>query len=499
MATHKDWLIVLALLAGFFYFGINQAKAQTSTSDQFMPDLRWHRSFDGAMAAADTFAVYNLNLFAAFNGLEAPELYRFPLGGDPLSAQPEPIAIDGIPNHFLVQAIGINTFTEHILAAGKVASSPTIYRAKVTPKGEIGTWEKLVYRTEIIELDFTRVLQSGPYSIFCGDLLQLGYPQFKAIAANMGYPADELDWIDVPELPKPRIGFAPLMTSSHLLVVGGQYLDTSTGEGGSAASYCEGVLFEAPNFEEWKVMANPVSVQYQNVVGAQYGSGLFITPKSPVAVSGEEPTSQTLTFCTDKTGGFFSLWEEAVLAQPAGEIRAMLVEPGLGQLLLFADSMPVGSLECYAYDLPKGLYMPPLSAEDVELMHLEKSAPRVNERSLEDTLSEARDNGQYALIVLGDEDRKTDLYMRVQMGGSKFRYMAQNTEMTYLRGEAAREAASRYGVGALPAYLLIDELGNVVRRHEGSRASAADVFQLTSPTRQPRTPTPAPTPTAEQE
>ena len=456
--------------------------------------LAWHQQFGPPLADCRSFTVYQLSLFATRQNSDGLAFYRFPLGKDRASAEPERMQAPPLPESFLLQEIAVNPFTEHFLAAGKRGGALVVYRTSVSAKGELGKeWQELKIPSPYAEQDFIQILNSGVYSLFLAERYTKGYSETVGWAANLVASPQDVDWIEIPQPPDAREGESYLMASDYLLQVGGTHGETTGEKEGKPASYPIGVKFQKPNFQDWDPMGMPVSRRMTETVGASHGMALFLAPEAPLSgADGDQPTSHSLQFATDKTGGYFSEWIWMDLALPPSEVRTMLIDPANSHLLVMAESPEEDLLDVYAHVLPQVFAGQPVSREDVELNNLRKMAVDLPKRSTEELLASARDRHVPALVIIGSGSRKTDLKMRAQAATSGFRYMIMGTEIGFYEPDDAGGLITDFEVEATPAYLLIDpETNEVLRRHEGSMPSASQVFDLTAPSRV-RTPPPSP-------
>lgn len=477
---------ILALLTAIALNLPHHARAQDPPPglEESYP-LAWHRTEGAPAGDFNAFTAYSLTLYATRDGLEGPEMYALSLSGDPAQNDWQPIELKGLPSTFRFQAINSNAYTNHILAAGKVGSNLAVFRAPVTAKGVVGEWERIPLETEWIEDDFVRVLMDGVHAFILAERRTSGQVQLVGWAANIGYPVDKIEWYTIPSPPRAREGATFLLFEKHLVLAGGIFAGPTDDFTGQTASTCLGLQYEIPNFHAWEPIGIPISRRVGQAVGVSRGRTHFVLPRQPEPQADDTNTSMTLRFCNEYGRGQTSPWHEMTLAQTANDVKDVIIDPGHGWLLVVTRGDIPETASIHAYEVPLALLGSPKTIEEERLDELEKLVQRRAYRPLDEVMEAARESGHHALLVIGGNDRKQDISLRLQLTGPRFRYLAAKTQLAYFTQDEGAQLLQQYEITETPAYLLVTPGGDLVKTHTGTIADNQELFQLTSPTRQP--------------
>lgn len=421
------------------------------------------------------FAVHNLTLYGIGRERSGPVLHRLSLAGDFSGTEVESLSTAGLPVTFEPFVLEANSFGEALLVFGRIGNQAVAYRARVETGGTLSEWQPLPAFPQATGTPAS-ILNAGAWSFF---FLTAEDGAISGWAGNIAAITDQFTWIEVPSPPENRVGAALLLSADRVLLTGGR-----DGEDGPPMRQTLGLGYELPGFFNWEEMSLSLPRPLPAVEGISHGGYHLLVPKLPLpAREGDSTTSQTVFSTFQRPSGTMSQWRENQLSDAPAPVREMLVDPGHRWLVLLSEIEDSPALRLSTYALPAAFLARHRSEEELLLDRMAEVAPEPVRRSVQETLQEAELNDQMALVVVTGGDRREDVELRLQMRSSRYRYMTQNTAQTYLSGEEGRRVLDQYGITETPAMLLMNSRGELVRRHSGTVPNAAELFELTSPTR----------------
>ncbi len=492
--------VLTAALAGGFLPGSGPAQpGNLEELESMFPDdfrrleLGWEHYLTPPLSDAAHFAAFNLHLIAGVQPEDEPlRLHRLRMGTAGFRDEAEPMALDGLPDDFVLQAMTPNPYTQSLVLAGQTAGGPAVFAAPLDSEAAVdGPWEPLEQLPEGFDGNFFKGHSYDGHLFLFSRLPRGDRPELAAHTINLGLPEEMRSWTTMPPPPQVRRGDSLVMLRNRVYQLGGEVLPEGGGEP-QPGHVPFRTTYEPPDFTEWERIYRPVPVRYTDTVGFGYGSAIFLaqrTYETPEPEEGEEapepPNALDLQVAIDAGGGDLSHWRTLILEHPPAEVRSLVVDPGYGRLLLFAEPEDADEeeLRMSAYPLPSWMPARTPSDEEAERAHYAKHAVEPARLPVDTLLSGMQEEGAHGLIIIPGDDEDTSLDLRLRMGSTRHRYLTMGTMSTFLEGSQAQEARSRYSIGQTPAYIILDPNGNEVGRHEGSIPSNEELFRLTSPLR----------------
>lgn len=446
----------------------------------------WERELPPELSGDEVrFGMHNLRLVAARPGGEGPALFRALIRQSGLDGEVEPINTAGLPPGLEPLAIKGAPGSGHLFLAGEMEDGVAVYRAPASASAEVEDWVRLPSprasadaREHFVEL----IARDGFLYLFT--LREApGAVSLAGWVAPGAFPLEDFEWEPVPMPETPRAGHAVLMTHTHAVLAGGRTLDGTSGEPGEAAPFCELSTYEGTRFSPWERTPIPVPRQLTDVVSASGPGGMLLAPRLP-REGDDAATSMTIHLAAGSADVALTEFHPVSLGDPPAPVHAMLIDSAHSWLLLVTEAPEGEELSrLSAWRLPRWLDSPITTEADQRRAQIEAMILPPVEMSLDETLSAARTADALAMIVITGDDPDEQLEVLGGMNNPRFRYMTRGMVHTYLSGEKGQEARARYGIGATPAYLVLDPAGNVAAEHTGSTPLPSELFQLTSPSR----------------
>lgn len=429
---------------------------------------------------ATVFRVYQLNLLAAEQTAGGVRIHRLSLGQKGFDAAPDELTTKGLPKDFALADLQVSA------NAGKaaIASADRVYTATITAKAEVEKWEPLA------DMPLRKGEKISRLAVREGYLLVLtDRPMVDDTVRNAGWMADLeapeklFRWLELPPTPAGREGFAPLVVEEALLLGGGRARgaepNVRRGE-----TFVESLPLNGPDVGKWTRSPIPLFESVPDAVGAAYGSGLYLTARTPRTASSDQPTSQGIYMAIDRREDQQSSWRKLFLPEAPSPVRALAVDPGHNNLLMFREATD-GGLLMTALPLPESMQARATTGKEVLERAERKLAEGIPPAASADVLAEAKRVGLPAVLVISSDADSADV--RSRMTTSKFRYMTMGSVPAYLAPADGRATAKRYGITKEPAFLLVDPVtGKEISRHEGSFPTDSELLRFTSPIRQPK-------------
>lgn len=433
------------------------------------------RRLEAPIADATAFALHNLALYGIRGGGPGPQLHRLPLHLELGEAEVDTLSTTGLPDAFQPALLDTNSFASMLVCVGTVDGALVAFRGPLSEEGTVSRWTALPPFPTVTGTPHA-LHHAGAWTLF---FTEQEDGTLTGWAANTAAITDQFAWIEIPSPPERRSGATLLVAADRILLAGGENLET-----GNPARQTLALGYELPAFLNWEEISLPLPRPLPEVHGASHGGYHLLVPRAPLPVrEGDSATSQTVFSTFQRPSGTLSTWRENDLSTAPTAVREALVDPGHRWLVLLGEIEDSTDLMLSSYALPAAFLARHRGEDELLLDRMEEIAPEPLRRSVEETLRDAEVNGQLALVVITGGDRREDLELRMQMRSSRYRYMTQNTAQTYLGGDEGRRLMDQHGITETPAMLLMNSRGELVRQHSGSVPSAAELFELTSPTR----------------
>lgn len=451
-------------------------------------DFAWERELPEEYVGPNAaLAVYNLRLVGVRTGAAGPELHRAIIRRDGRLSEVSPLSNEGLPSQFTPSAIAASEGTGSIFLGGELDGAPVIFRAEASSSAEVGVWEQLPHLPGEPDPPHSRLVDlhaRGTYVYAFTERTVPGGFANGGWAAHGGVPLENFEWRTIPVPERPRTGHAILMTADHLILAGGQYVDPDTGQTTDPAPRCDATGYEGNRFSGWYQLPVPVSPRFTDVLGASGPGGVMVAPRMPIT-GDNVPTSMTLMMASGGMESGITEFHRVYLDIPQWHLAHLVPDYAHSWLFLIGNEEEGAPLMISAWDIPGWVDLQMPSEADFRREIIGQMVWDPLEIPLDDIMYEAEINERLALVVIPGDDPDVQLEVKATMSNPQFRYQTRNMVYTYLQGENAVPAMSRFGISNTPAYLVIDADGNVAAEHSGSVPRPSEMFQLTSPSRAP--------------
>lgn len=438
----------------------------------------WQSVLPARAAAATFFEVFNLHIVAASDSPAKVSIVAVPITETGFDGTVIDIPDPG--RGFRLAAMGVNPSTSQLVLAGSDPEGAAMYAGLVSGKMELRSWQRLKPFPQKFNESIVAVRPVDEYTAFITDRTGETGHFLTGYATRTDALGDAQRWMEMPNA-APRTGFATLSFRESVVLLGG----STTGEDGKPKRTAQtplAVSLKDGDWTSWDGLGAATSKTLDTVVGASVGTGLFLAPRT--VAKDDTSTSQTLFMSSDLGTGEISEWRKLPMGGLATPLRSILVEPRRSQLLFVGDTVEkTDPPTITVYTIPNHLVARRLTDQDILRATYLPALDKPPFLPREEALAQAREKKTYVLAIVTSSDEE-DLNVRISMRGTQYRYMTQNMVTSYYTGEAGKALVKELGVGNTPAYLVLDPDGKLVKSHVGSVPKAAELFDLTSPSRQ---------------
>lgn len=439
-------------------------------SDEFVFPMEesWSAVFGPPVADATRMRAHGLGLYLAAPG---QRLMRLSLQGGALGSEVEPLPTAGLPQGLELVDLEAVSGAIRLAIAGSVDGRPVVYTSRFGPEMNLEGWEPALALPTPAPETVTALGSVGEFLVVYTDR----GPVKSGWIINLGAPAEEQKWVELPLARTPRSGGAALVLEDLMVHAGGVRPD------GRGTGIVEIMPFDGLNVTPWKTAPLGTPGVVREVVGASAPQAAFLMPRSA-----DSATSATVYTSFHMGERRMTRWMAMPATRAAGPARSLTFDDANNLLIAMTEeSTEPRTARLTAWRISELAQASRPSMEEVEFSRLERLALQIPTVPVDQALLKARDAGRHVLVVLTDGSRRQNAEARGLLGKSTYRYLAAGCEMTHLSGEDGVEAQRRFNVGALPALVLLNAEGGIERTLEGRLPSPGEMVEFTSVTRQP--------------